>query len=222
VVRPVGVLARVGQVLADGAGVVGVEVVAQLVLVSETQLALGALVNGHAGSVAPRTLGRVLVRRALPSDDPVVRHVHVAAFGREVEAGIYDALRADGDLIPALCFVAEAGHTVVGHVAVSTAHVGSVAVPAIGPVGVLPGRQRQGAGSALLHAVVGGAEALGEQCLVLLGSTAYYTRFGFGPAGDIVPPDPAWGEHFQVRRLTAWDGSIAGPFRYAPAFSLDA
>lgn len=45
--------ARVGQVLADPAGVVGVEVVAELVLVREPQLAVRTLVNGHAPSVAP-------------------------------------------------------------------------------------------------------------------------------------------------------------------------
>jgi putative acetyltransferase len=54
---------------------------------------------------------------------------------------------------------------------------------------------------------------------VLLGDPAYYSRFGFvlaAPLG-VLPPDPAWSEHFQLRRLTAWSG-VTGPFRYAPAF----
>jgi putative acetyltransferase len=161
----------------------------------------------------------VLVRRALDADFAAARAVHAAAFGRDLEAALFERLRDDGDLLGALCFVAVSGGEVVAHVAVSRASVAGVPVPALGPIGVLPDRQRRGAGSALVHAVVGGAEALGEQCVVLLGSTAYYARFGFGPAAPVEPPDPAWGEHFQVRRLTAWDGSLAGPFRYAPAFA---
>jgi putative acetyltransferase len=157
------------------------------------------------------------VRRALPSDDAAVHAVHAAAFGRALEADLFAALRRDGAIRDDLSFVC--GSPVVGSVVVSTGWVGDVPVPAVGPVGVLPSWQRRGVGTALLHAVVGAAEALGEQCLVLLGSTAYYGRFGFGPAAPVVAPDPEWGEHFQVRRLTAWDGSLAGAFRYAEAFS---
>lgn len=161
----------------------------------------------------------MIVRRALDADAPAVYAVHRAAFGRDLEADLAEALRVAGDAWPALSFVAvDAAGAVVGSVVTSVAHVGAVPVPAIGPVGVLPEWQRRGVGSALLHAVVGAADALGEQCLVLLGHPAYYPRFGFGPPGAIEPADPAWGEAFQVRRLTAWDGSLAGPFRYAPAF----
>jgi putative acetyltransferase len=158
----------------------------------------------------------MVVRRALPSDDAAVHAVHLAAFGRAYEADLFAALRRDGAIRDDLSFVH--GVPVVGSVVVSTAWVGAVPVPAIGPVGVLPPSQGRGVGTALLHAVVGAADALGEQCLVLLGSTAYYGRFGFGPAAPVVAPDPSWGEHFQVRRLTAWDGSLAGRFRYHPAF----
>ena len=34
----------------------------------------------------------------------------------------------------------------------------------------------------------------------------------------IDPPDPAWGEHFQVLPLTAHDTTITGTFQYAAAF----
>ena len=53
---------------------------------------------------------------------------------------------------------------------------------ALGPLSVRPDRQRQGVGSALMHAVLGAADALGERLVALLGSTAYYPRFGFRPA----------------------------------------
>lgn len=53
-----------GQVLSDAAGVVAVEVVAQLVLVREPELALGTLVNGHAASVS------LLARAESPPNRP--------------------------------------------------------------------------------------------------------------------------------------------------------
>jgi putative acetyltransferase len=161
---------------------------------------------------------RVMVRRALVADDGVAYEIHRAAFGRELEADLFARLRADGDLLDPLCFVVVSDDVVLGHVAVSRGLAGDRIVPALGPIGVVPDRQRRGVGSTLVHAVVAGAEALGEPCVVLLGSPAYYGRFGFGPAAPLVAPDPAWGDAFQVRRLTAWDPSVAGPFRYAAAF----
>ncbi len=48
---------------------------------------------------------------------------------------------------------------------------------------------------------------------------------GLGPLGfvlaeplGILPPDPAWTRHFQVRLLSTWDTSLRGTFRYAHAF----
>jgi putative acetyltransferase len=70
-----------------------------------------------------------------------------------------------------------------------------------------------------VHAVLAAADALDAPEVVLLGDPAYYGRFGFVlavPLG-VLPPDPAWAPHWQIRTLTAWDGA-AGPFRYAPAF----
>ena len=74
---------------------------------------------------------------------------------------------------------------VVGHVGVSEADIAGRPVPAIGPLGVLPAHQRAGVGSALVHAVVGAAEATGRRVLVLLGSPAYYARFGFRPGLEL-------------------------------------
>ena len=70
-----------------------------------------------------------------------------------------------------------------------------------------------------MHGVLAAADALGAPEVVLLGSPGYYSRFGFvlaAPLG-ITPPEPGWTPHFQMRRLTAWDGA-SGAFRYAAAF----
>lgn len=75
-------------------------------------------------------------------------------------------------------------------------------------------------GSALVHTVLGAADALDEPLVALLGHRGYYPRFGFRPAADlgIDAPDPTWGDHFQARALTAHDPSLRGRFAYAPPF----
>jgi putative acetyltransferase len=170
----------------------------------------------------------VLIRRETTADIPGIRAVHTAAFAGPdargavpAEAGLVDALRAGDAWLPALSLVAaEPGGTVAGHVVCTRAHVDGVPALGLGPLGVHPGAQRRGVGQALMHAVLGAADALDEPVVVLLGHRDYYPRFGFRPAAEygIVPPDPAWETHFQVRPLTAYRPSIRGVFAYAPPF----
>lgn len=56
-----------------------------------------------------------------------------------------------------------------------------------------------------MHGVLAAADALDEQAVVLLGEPSYYRRFGFALAAPLglLPPDPAWTQHFQVRPLNA-------------------
>jgi putative acetyltransferase len=167
----------------------------------------------------------MFVRREKPEDHGPVAALLDAAFGPgggrpTAERRLTDELRRDGDAIPALTLVAVLDGVVVGHVMCSRGHVEQRPHVALGPIGVLPRCQRRGVGSALMHAVLGAADALEEQAVFLLGDPGYYTRFGFEPvaAVGISPPEPTWGEHFQVRRLTGWDGAGRGVFRYPAAF----
>ncbi len=153
--------------------------------------------------------------------------MHAAAFANTAqpgripaEAGLVDALRAGDAWLPELSLVAERDGEIVGHVVCTRAHVGAVPVLALGPVGVPPALQGKGTGTALMHAVLGGADALGEPMVVLLGHLDYYPRFGFEPAEThcITPPVPDWASHFQVRTLTAHRSSIRGEFAYAKPF----
>lgn len=167
----------------------------------------------------------MILRRELPGDAAAIRAVHAAAFARPAGAGVpeprlVDELRAEGWVIPGLSIAATAGQTVVGHVVCSRGSLGGRPVAGLGPLGVLPACQRRGVGLALMHGVLAAADALGEPAVVLLGDPGYYRRFGFVPARPlgVWPPDPGWAEHFQVRRLTTWDGSLRGTFRYATPF----
>lgn len=173
----------------------------------------------------------MLVCLEAPGDADDVRAVHAAAFassapddtGAEpVEVTLVDRLRASGAVVPGLAFVALLDGLVVGHVVCSRGYLDPGGQPALGlgPLGVLPEHQGRGVGSALMHAVLGAADALGEPFVALLGEPDYYGRFGFAPSTrhGIAPPDPAWGEYFQVRPLTAHTTDLTGTFHYAPAF----
>ena len=170
----------------------------------------------------------MLIRRETPADQPAIHAVHSEAFRREegvtpIEAPLVDELRAEGDLINALSLVAVRDGAVVGNVCCSRARLGEEpgAAVGLGPLGVLPAHQAAGVGSALMHAVVGAADALGYGLVVLLGEPAYYSRFGFVTASDlsISAPDPQWGRYFQARTLSAYEPTQSGAFEYAPAFS---
>jgi putative acetyltransferase len=163
----------------------------------------------------------VLIRRELPADVDAIHAVHRAAFDTPLEADLVHALRADAGWLPELSFVA-ADDTIVGHVVCTRAHVDGRPALGLGPLGVTPQRQRTGVGTALMHAVLGAADALGEPLVVLLGHRDYYPRFGFTAAAalGIEAPEPEWGDHFQARPLTAYTPDLRGPFAYAAPFTL--
>jgi putative acetyltransferase len=82
------------------------------------------------------------VREERPGDREAVRRVEEAAFGRAEEADIVDALR--GDEAWALSLVAEIEGEIVGHLVFSR----SDRAMTLGPLAVLPQRQRSGVGAA--------------------------------------------------------------------------
>ena len=167
------------------------------------------------------------LRRERPADHDAVRLVHRAAFARPgrkgevVEARLADELRDDVGFLPHLTLVAVVDDRLVGHVLTTRGWLEPFGVPVLGlgPLGVAPEVQRQGIGTALVQALLAVAEACEERLVALLGSPAYYRRFDFRPAADlgVTAPDPAWGEHFQARRLTG--APVRGTFRYAEPFS---
>jgi putative acetyltransferase len=175
----------------------------------------------------------VIIRRERPADHRAVHALHSAAFAVDPvtgvtraaadvpEAPLVDRLREDVGFLPHLSLVAVDGDDVVGHVLATRGWLEPLGNPALGlgPLGVLPDVQGGGIGTVLVHALLAIAEAADERVVALLGSPDYYRRFGFVRSTElgIEPPDPAWGEHFQARRL---DGApVTGTFRYAEPFS---
>jgi putative acetyltransferase len=175
----------------------------------------------------------VIVREQRAGDYEAIRHVYAEAFRRPrfrppqspgsdpPEVGLFEALWEAGDAIPEFSFTALSDGRVVGHVTASQAAVATDPVVAVGPIGVLPDHQGSGIGSALMDALLAGADAADVPLVVLLGAPQYYSRFGFRPAKElgVIPPELEWGDAFQARPLTAYTESVAGRFEYASAFS---
>jgi putative acetyltransferase len=164
------------------------------------------------------------------SDRDAIGAVHAAAFRRSdapgvpIEVPLVAALRAGEEWLPRLSLVALVDGAIVGHVVCSRGWVttpdGDRPALGLGPLGVRPEHQGAGIGAALVHTVLGAADALDESLVALLGEPGYYRRFGFEPATahGIEAPDPGWGDYFQVRLLAAHRPGDTGPFRYAAPF----
>jgi putative acetyltransferase len=164
----------------------------------------------------------VTLREERPSDIATIYALHYAAFGdRDVEPQVVDDLRDQGVL--ELSLVATEDDAIVGHIALSTAHVEEVEVLALGPLGVLPDRQRAGIGSALVRAALDWAAATDRPLVALLGHPTYYPRFGFRPASElgIEPPFDVPPEAWMAFALPGHSSNVQGRFRYAPAFPED-
>lgn len=130
----------------------------------------------------------MVIRTERPGDETPIARLLYAAFhnhpqhpaGAEpVEHDIVARLRADHAL--ALSLVAETDGDIVGHLALSPARVGPSGPGwlLLGPLGVLPVRQGQGVGSALVRQALGRLADTGAAGVVLVGDPGFYGRFGF-------------------------------------------
>jgi putative acetyltransferase len=93
-------------------------------------------------------------------------------------------IRRSPDFIPGLDFVAEIDGKVVGNIVYARGKVindtgKTYELISFGPVSVLPARQRQGVGSALIRYSLDEAVALGFTAVCIYGDPRYYRRFGF-------------------------------------------
>jgi putative acetyltransferase len=146
----------------------------------------------------------ITVRAEVSSDHRAVRRVNRLAFPGPVEAALVDAVRGAPGCIS---LVATAGRRVVGHILFTPVRVVGPAPPAralgpaapvevvgpadddaarvagLGPMAVVPDRQRQGIGSRLVRAGLDACRRLGYEVVVVVGHPAYYPRFGFARAG---------------------------------------
>jgi putative acetyltransferase len=164
------------------------------------------------------------VRLEQEADRDAVRRVNEAAFGQPDEADLVDRLRAQAH--PYLGLVALVEGVVVGHIAFSPITLDpprpGLSAWGLAPMAVLPERQRQGVGTALVPEGLAACRRAGGEAVVVLGHPEYYPRFGFRPASsfglrsEYDVPDEA----FMARELVpgALDGA-SGLVRYHPTFA---
>jgi putative acetyltransferase len=145
------------------------------------------------------------IRRERPDEGPAIRALVRAAFtGGGHEPDIVDRLRAADALT--LSLVAIERDEIVGHVAFSPMRIDGCDLGwlGLGPLAVRPDRQRRGIGSALVRQGLAMIGAMGASGCVLLGSPAYYGRFGFAADARLTlpgfPPD-----HFQCLAFAGHD-----------------
>ena len=158
------------------------------------------------------------IRAATPRDREAIRLVEEHAFGQQAEAGLVDAIVAEGDAVVEL--VAEEEGQVVGHILFSRLYVRGngkdFAAVALAPLAVEPDFHGTGIGGALVREAHIRLKEAGERLSIVLGDPAYYGRFGYshdraaGFEGDYqceALQAQAWGEAPEAGRLI-----------YAPAF----
>jgi predicted N-acetyltransferase YhbS len=230
-VEAVGLTAAVGKALRDAR--ISCNVLAGfhhdhlLVPIADAPRALEVLHELSAASLdQPRPA--LLLRNETPADRETILALTAEAFaispvtglaveGEPVEVEMLRQLFECEEYLPEFSVVAELAGEVVGHVISTRGWVGDYGLLGLGPIGVTPRLQRHGIGTALMNDTIARANAAGEGGIALLGSTEYYPRFGFVPAASfgVLPPDEAWGDHFQLLPLALWPGGVHGTFRYA-------
>jgi putative acetyltransferase len=160
------------------------------------------------------------IRPEIPEDAAAISSVISAAFLKAEHSGgnearIVDALRQANSLTVSL--VAAEDAAIIGYIAFSPVTVDGRGDGwfGLGPVAVMPDRQREGIGSALINAGLRHLRGKGSNGCVVLGDPAYYHRFGFSPNRDLelpgVPP-----QYFQ--RLSFNRQHCGGLIKYHPAF----
>ena len=169
---------------------------------------------------------RWYARPEIGTESAAVRRVNLAAFPTNVEAELVDRLRTDADAwIPELSMVVTDGELddeVVGFALLTRCRVADRAALALAPVAVLPDRQRRGAGSAVVTAVLSAARNRPENLVVVLGHPEYYPRFGFRPAADlgVTAPIPVPDEAFLALASRPDEPTPRGTVAYPPAFGI--
>jgi putative acetyltransferase len=169
----------------------------------------------------------VLIREERAEDRTSVADVHRQAFVTHPDGVVelVNDLRLSLAEEPGLSLVATDDDMVIAHVMFTRNLLDAprqlVEVQVLSPVGVLPGRQRQGVGSALIRHGLAELTNRGVPLVFLEGSPDYYSRLGFAAGRDHgfrrpsrrIPP-----EAFQVCVLPAYESWMTGTLVYRQEF----
>jgi putative acetyltransferase len=139
----------------------------------------------------------MIIRAEELKDQFAVFAVNQSAFETSAEANLVDILRKEAH--PIISLVAEDNGAIIGHIMfspVSLSGHSDLKIMGLGPMAVIPERQGEGTGSALVKAGLEMCKDLGVGAVIVLGHPGYYPRFGFVPSVNFgirsdfdVPPE---------------------------------
>jgi putative acetyltransferase len=154
-----------------------------------------------------------MIRHARTADHPAIREINETAFGKDDEARLIEALRANGDVMFEL--VAEAEGALVGHILFSRLWADRTGlIAALAPMAVWPGHQRRGLGGRLIETGIDTCRDFGAHAIVVLGHPDYYPRFGFSAEAARLISSPYSGSPaFMAMELER--GALADPMSVA-------
>ncbi|WP_197470717.1 GNAT family N-acetyltransferase [Anaerosporomusa subterranea] len=150
----------------------------------------------------------IRIRPEQNDDYEAITEVHRLAFGRDNEGRLVERLRDAPAYHPGLSLVAVDENRIVGHILFSLIAIESegnwIPALALAPLAVIPDRQCQGVGAALVEQGILTCHKFGHRIIIVLGHAEYYPHFGFQPASrfGIRCPFPVPDEVFMVLVLS--------------------
>lgn len=142
-----------------------------------------------------------IIRARAPADDGAIYELVKQAFKASPHASgdeqdLVVRLRRTSAYVPELSLVAEADGEIIGHIMFTQIKIGDETQLILAPLAVLPARQKQGVGKALILRGHDIAKRAGYGFSVLVGHPSYYPKFGYRAASAFgltcaqpVPPE---------------------------------
>jgi len=191
---------------------------------------------------------QICLRPEQPGDEGSIRQINESAFADRTEADRVQALRdagairlsavailggrsVDGGSVgtvgrTGMCSGEVIGGELVGHALFTpvtvTTDKGDIELLGMGPVAVLPAKQRQGIGTMMIAGCLEHLRSLHNRGVVFVGEPGFYRRFGFiqasrwGLRWEVEVPE----ENFLVLELTPGAlAGVSGTVRYRPEFT---
>src|SRR5690625_2210931 len=152
-------------------------------------------------------------------DQASIRRILEAAFGTDAEAKLVEQLRSEKthwiSRYSVLGFAAaipdsEFETSAAAYALLHRCTVGGQPGLMLAPSGVLPQFQGEGAGTAVIEAVLELAKEDGEPFVLVYGYPRYYPRFGFRPASEMAIT-AAWAEETPALQIRVLDDNAEMP-----------
>jgi putative acetyltransferase len=158
---------------------------------------------------------RVIRKTTIKDIEPILA-IEKAAFQSDEEAGLVVDLLQDPSAEPILSLLLLELNEPVGHIIFSRAEFEpqlDLKAWILGPLAVIPTRQKSGIGSLLVEKGISILKDKGADWVFVLGHESYYPRFGFSPAlpQGFEPPYPIPSEF-----TNAWMARALTPTCIAP------